>query len=118
MTFVLTVVAITIACAEVTLLAYRRFIGVNRYYPWAAALIRTIAYSPCILGAGHGAMPLLLGPALWFLFSSDTDVSIVWLLGIPEVAVATICFSISYALRREKVANQPPQTTRAFGPRV
>jgi len=104
---------VTVACAELPLLAYRFCFGVNRLYPWVAAPVRALAYSPTILAGGHGAMPFLTGPGLWMALTGRIEPGFLWLVWAPALVSAPICFIATEGLRQ---ANLPkdgsPRTPR------
>ena len=90
--------ALPMAITELFLFMWRRSFGFKAGYVWVSSIIRTITYSPCIGGAGGGAIPMLLGSAILAKLRG-IDVEIVWFYGVPEVVVGVICFLSSSALR-------------------
>jgi hypothetical protein len=104
----------TLACAELPLLAYRFSFGVNRIYPWIAAPLRALAYSPTILAGGHGAMPFLTGPSLWMVLNGRAEPGEIWLVVVPALVTLPAWFIGLEVLRRSKVL----KNGRSQAPRV
>lgn len=78
-------------------LCWRNF-GDRGAYPWYSCLLRTLAYSPCLVLGAHGLTPLPLSSAL-FLLWRGSDGSIVWLNGLPELFVGIVCLLVSFDIR-------------------
>ena len=78
-------------------LCWRSF-GTRGAYPWYSCLLRTAAYSPCLLLGSESAIPLPLSSA-FVLSLGRTGGQLIWLYGLPEVFVGIVCVLVSYGVR-------------------
>ncbi len=96
--FLILTVVLPVALTEVLLILCWRTWGDRGAYPWYSCLLRTVAYSPCILIAGQGFTPLPLSSAFFFTLRGPGS-EIVWLYGLPEIFVGIVCLLISFGVR-------------------
>jgi len=96
--FLILCVLLPIVLTEGLLQLCWRTFGDRGAYPWYSCLLRTLAYSPCLVVGAQGLTPLPLSSAL-FLTWRGSDGSIVWLNGLPEIFVAIVCLLISFGIR-------------------
>ena len=96
--FLMLTVALPVIITEGLLFLCWRTFGDRGAYPWYSCLLRTAAYSPCMLIGAQGFIPLPLSSAL-FLNLRGTGGEIVWLYGLPEIFVGIVCVLISFGVR-------------------
>jgi len=101
----------------------------DRRYVWASALLRTLVYSPTLLGGGLLAVPMTLGGTVLgcLLARSSWDNAAVHLLyGIPEFIVFAVAFTVADLSRDDSVgsvvlarsASANPSSFARYGPRT
>ena len=96
--FLILSVALPLIITEGFLLLCSRTFGDRGAYPWYSCLLRTAAYSPCIVVGAQGLTPLPLSSALFLHLRGDAG-EIVWLYGLPEVFVGIVCVLFSFGIR-------------------
>jgi hypothetical protein len=69
-------------------------------YVWAACLLRAIAYSPCMLGAGHGGLPMPLGSAI-YIWLGESGATIECFYGVLVLALMPFTYGFT-AIAAEK----------------
>jgi hypothetical protein len=86
---VILVFVVPVVAVEIGLSVWRKRARVGRGYILCSFVLRTLAYSPGVLGAGHGAMPMPLLAAITFAaFSSNSSVGL--FSGIPLCVVGSV----------------------------
>ena len=101
------VVVLPIIIAESVLLACWKLFGEGKAYVWYACILRTLAYSPCVVGAahGHGIMPMPVASALLLNLRGGGG-EILWLYGLPEIAVGVIAYFVSFVIRERMLRSR------------
>jgi hypothetical protein len=96
--FLILTVAFPVVITELLLLLCWRTFGDRGAYPWYSCILRTAAYSPCILVGTGGFTPLPLSTA-FFLNVREAGSEIVWLYGLPEIFVGIVSALVSFGIR-------------------
>lgn len=97
--FMILSVVLPVVLTEVGLFLCWRTFGDRGAYPWYSCILRTVAYSPCLMVGTAGLIPLPLSAAL-LLNLRETGGEIVWLYGLPEIFVGIICVMIAFGIRQ------------------
>ena len=107
MEIILFMVLAPIAAIEIGLLFYRGSHRATWSYVFFSALIRALIYSPCVVGAGHGALPTstLCGGVFYILgrFRGEHDSDYMFGGGVPQLIVFAIAFICSWIANRKKL---------------
>ena len=96
--FLVLSLGLPIVITEGLLLLCWRTVGDRGAYPWYSCLLRTLAYSPCMVVEASSLTTLPLSSAL-FLNLRGAGYQILWLYGLPEIFVGLICVFVSFGIR-------------------
>ena len=108
-TFLILIVVVPVVITEVVLYLCARTFGDRGAYPWYSSLLRTAAYSPCLMVGPQDFTPLPLSAA-FYLNVRGAGGEIVWLYGLPEVFVGIVCVLISFGVRLMNTPAPVPQS--------